>query len=103
MLMLLSIICQVTESFFFFLSRFVADLLKKGFAKPLIHCYFLRKQELADTLIPANYYWLQFHTMYYPLNYDETMVKEFCPFLSFNPGLEKHVSFCEYYNLHLKT
>jgi len=87
----------------YFLSRYVVDLIKKGFAKPLFNRFIMRKKELADTLIPANYYWLQFHTMYYPLNYDETMVKEFCPFISFNPGIKKHVSFCEYYNLHLNT
>lgn len=63
----------------------------------------LRKKELPDTFIPSGYYWLQFQTMYYPKNYDEEMVREYCPFFSFNPGLEKRVSFCEYYNLYLKT
>ena len=87
----------------YFLSKLGMDLLKKGFFKPLAERLVLRKKELADTFIPHSYYWLQFQTMYYPKNYDEEMVKEFCPFLSFNPGLEKRVSFCEYYNLELKT
>ena len=87
----------------YFLSKLGMDLLGKGFLKPLTDRLILRKKELADTFIPPSYYWLQFQTMYYPKNYDEEMVKNYCPFLSFNPGLEKRISFCEYYNLHLKT
>ena len=87
----------------YFLRKLGMDLMGKGFFKPLIERLVLRKKELADTFIPPGYYWLQFQTMYYPKNYDEEMVKEFCPFFSFNPGLEKRISFCEYYNLHLKT
>ncbi|MEA1929160.1 MAG: radical SAM protein [Candidatus Auribacterota bacterium] len=87
----------------YFLRKLGMDLLGKGFFKPMTNRLVLRKKELADTFIPPSYYWLQFQTMYYPKNYDEEMVKEFCPFLSFNPGLEKRVSFCEYYNLYLKT
>ena len=87
----------------YFLSKLGMDLLGKGFLKPMIDRLVLRKKKLADTFIPPGYYWLQFQTMYYPKNYDEEMVKEFCPFFSFNPGLDKRVSFCEYYNLELKT
>jgi len=87
----------------YFLSKLGMDLLRKGFLKPMTDRLILRKKELAYTFIPPSYYWLQFQTMYYPKNYDEEMVKEFCPFFSFNPGLEKRVSFCEYYNLELKT
>jgi len=87
----------------YFLGKLGIDLLGKGFVKPLTSRLVLRRKELADTFIPPSYYWLQFQTMYYPKNYDEEMVQEFCPFISFNPGLDKKVSFCEYYNLHLKT
>jgi len=87
----------------YFLRKLGMDLLGKGFFKPLTARLILRKKELADTFIPSGYYWLQFQTMYHPKNYDEEMVKNYCPFISFNPGLEKNISFCEYYNLHLKT
>ncbi len=86
----------------YFLRKFGLGLLGKGFFKPMIDRLVLKKKELADTFVPPGYYWLQFQTMYYPKNYDEEMVKEFCPFFSFNPGLEKRVSFCEYYSLYLK-
>ncbi len=87
----------------YFLARLGRDLLGKGFLRPLAERYILRRKELADTFIPPGYYWLQFQTMYHPKNYDEEMVKNFCPFISFNPGLEKNISFCEYYNLYLRT
>ncbi len=87
----------------FFLRRFAGDLFRMGFLKPLARRFILDRKELADTFIPSGYYWLEFQSMYYPENYDEEMVREFCPYPSFNPGLEKRISFCEYYNLHLKT
>jgi len=87
----------------YFLARLTRDLLGKGFLKPLADRYIFRKKELPDTFIPPGYFWLQFQTMYHPKNYDEDMVKNYCPFISFNPGLEKKISFCEYYNLCLKT
>ncbi len=87
----------------YFIKEFLAALLKKGFIKPLADRYIFRKNELADTFIPSNYYWLQFQNLYYPSNYDQEMVRGFCPYLSFNPGLDKKVSFCEYYNLGLHT
>ncbi|HOO78528.1 MAG TPA: radical SAM protein [bacterium] len=87
----------------FFLRRFAGDLFRMGFSRPLARRFIPGRKELADTFIPPGYYWLQFQCMYYPENYDEEMVREFCPYPSFNPGLEKRVSFCEYYNLGLKT
>ena len=88
---------------YYFLKKLGVDLAGKGFLRPMIDRLVLRRKELADTFIPPGYFWLQFQTMYYPKNYDEEMVREYCPFFSFNPGLEKRVSFCEYYNLELKT
>jgi len=87
----------------FFLCRFAGDLFRMGFLGPLANRYVLGRKELADTFIPPGHYWLQFQTMYYPENYDEEMVRGFCSYPSFNPGLEKRISFCEYYNLSLKT
>ncbi len=87
----------------YFLRALGRDLIGKGFLGPLAERFLLRRKKLPDTFIPAPYYWLQFQYLYYPRNYDEEMVRGFCPYPSFNPGLEKPVSFCEYYNLKLKT
>ena len=70
---------------------------------PLTRRFILRQDGLPEIFIPARFYWLAFQVLYYPTNYDEEMVRGFCPYPSFNPGLEKPVSFCEYYNLKLKT
>jgi len=86
-----------------FMKTLGLDLAGKGFLAPMAERFILRRKKLPDTFIPGGYYWLQFQYLYYPRNYDEEMVRGFCPYPSFNPGLEKLVSFCEYYNLKLKT
>jgi len=86
-----------------FLAAFGRELLRRGFLFPLAERYLLRRRKIRDLFVPAPYYWLRFQHLYYPRNYDEEMVRGFCANPSFNPGLEKRVSFCEYYNLGLKT
>jgi uncharacterized radical SAM superfamily Fe-S cluster-containing enzyme len=87
----------------YFIRKMIADLIRKGFLWPMFQRMILRQKGLPDVFIPSKYHWLQFQTMYYPENYDVDMVKGFCPFLSFNPGVDKKISFCEYYALGLNT
>lgn len=86
-----------------FLAAFGQELLRRGFLLPLAERFLLRRPQIRDLFVPPRYYWLRFQNLYYPRNYDEEMVRGFCANPSFNPGLEKRVSFCEYYNLGLKT
>ena len=86
-----------------FLAAFGKELLRRGFLLPLAERFLLRRPQIRDLFVPPRYYWLRFQNLYYHRNYDEEMVRGFCANPSFNPGLEKRVSFCEYYNLGLKT
>lgn len=88
---------------FFFMRRFAGELARKGFLPPLFRRYLLREDGLPECFISRRFYSLAFQVLYYPDNYDEEMVREFCPNIALNPGLEKQVSFCEYFNLDLKT
>ena len=83
--------------------RYAAELIRLGFIPPLVRRFILRQDGLPDFFIPSRFYWLAFQVLYYPDNYDEEMVRGFCPNLALNPGPEKLVSFCEYCNLELKT
>ncbi len=87
----------------YYLRAFGTELLKKGFLGPLVNRYVFRKKDLADTFIPPAYFWLQSQHLFYPQNYDEDLMKRFCSYYSVNPGLDKQISFCEFYNRHLKT
>ncbi len=87
----------------FFTKRYASELIRLGFVLPLIRRFILRQDGLPEIFIPARFYWLAFQVLYYPTNYDEEMVRGFCPNLALNPGPEKLVSFCEYCNLELRT
>lgn len=87
----------------FFLRKYTGELIRKGFLPPLFRRFVLREKGLPECFIPSRFYWLAFQVLYHPDNYDEEMVREFCPNISLNPGLAKQMSFCEYYNLELRT
>jgi organic radical activating enzyme len=87
----------------YFTRTYAAELIRKGFLPPLFRRFVLRETGLPECFIPSRFYWLAFQVLYYPDNYDEEMVRGFCPNLALNPGPEKLISFCEYCNLELRT
>jgi MoaA/NifB/PqqE/SkfB family radical SAM enzyme len=87
----------------YFLRVFGADLLRRGFGPPLLRRLLFSKRDMAECFIPAGYVWIQFQHLFHPPNFDRELIRKYCCYYSLNAGLEQRVSFCEYYNLKLKT
>lgn len=87
----------------YFLRAFGTDLLRRGFGPPLLRRLLFPRRDMAECYIPPGYVWLQFQHLFHPPNYDRDLIGKYCCYFSLNPGLDKRVSFCEYYNRKLKT